>query len=122
MMRRGLGDRRLKARFDIVGALTGTLDVTLSLLVKEVGRGGARVESGVQLQPGSLHWTTFSGGGVDTSVQVRVRHAQPIAGAAGEARFLVGVEFISPSPALIDLVDRWLAANGEGIRVEGSAS
>lgn len=112
MMRRTIGDRRQKARFDIVGELTGTLDAAVVMPIRDVGRGGAQIESSVQLPPGSVHWTTFSGDGVDTAVQVRVRHVKPVTGPGGEQRFLLGVEFVSPSPLLLEMVERWLAANG----------
>jgi hypothetical protein len=112
MMRRSIGDRRHKARFDIVGELAGTLETDLRMPVKDVGRGGAQVETSIHLPPGSLHWTTFSGDGVDTSVQVRVRYVRPVVASSGERRYLVGVEFISPPPVLLEMVERWLVANG----------
>jgi hypothetical protein len=122
MMRRTIGDRRQKARFDIVGELTGTLDAAVVMPIRDVGRGGAQIESSVQLPPGSMHWTTFSGDGVDTAVQVRVRHVKPVIGASGEQRYLLGVEFVSPSPVLLEMVDRWLAANGGGTYVMEGAN
>lgn len=68
-----------------------------------------------------MHWTTFSGDGVDTAVQVRVRHVKPVIAPTGEQRYLLGVEFVSPSPVLLEMVDRWLAANGgETYAMEGA--
>lgn len=113
-MRRMIGDRRQKPRFDIVGELSGTLDAAVLMPIRDVGRGGAQVESSVQLPPGSLHWTTFSGDGVDTAVQVRVRHVRPVVASTGEQRYLLGIEFLSPSPVLLELVERWLGADGGG--------
>ena len=48
-MRRGMGDRRQRPRFDVVGQVAGTLDAAVSMGLRDVGRGGAQVESFVRL-------------------------------------------------------------------------
>ena len=111
-MRRGMGDRRQRPRFDVVGQLGGTLDASVSMSLRDVGRGGAQVESLVQLPIGSLHRATFDYDGIEAAVQVVVRHVKPVFTSTGEQRYLIGVEFVSPSPAVLELIDRWLVLYG----------
>jgi len=118
-MRRGMGDRRQKPRFDVVGQLSGTLDAAVSMALRDVGRGGAQVESVVQLAAGSLHRATFSCDGIEAAVQVCVRHVKPVLSSSGEQRYLIGVEFVSPSPAVLELIERWLMLHGDGALVQG---
>ena len=122
-MRRGMGDRRLRPRFDVVGQLAGTLDASISMGLRDVGRFGAQVESAVQLVAGSVHRATFSCDGIEAAVQVCVRHVKPIFSSSGEQRFLIGVEFISPSPAVSEMIERWMAEHGaEGTYLAGEAN
>jgi hypothetical protein len=122
-MRRGMGDRRQRPRFDVVGQLAGTLDASVSMALRDVGRGGAQVESFVQLAAGSLHKATFSCDGIEAGVQVCVRHVKSVVSSTGEQRYLIGVEFVSPSPAVLELIERWLMLHGgEGAFVAGEPS
>ena len=70
-MRRKLGDRRGRPRYDIVGDLWGTLETVLRLPLRNVGPGGALIESHVPLPAESIHRLTFSYDGQDASTQVR---------------------------------------------------
>ena len=54
-MRRKIGDRRIRPRFDIVGDLWGTLETVLQLPLRNVGRGGALIHSHVPLPSHSVH-------------------------------------------------------------------
>jgi c-di-GMP-binding flagellar brake protein YcgR len=112
-VRRKLGDRRSRPRFDIVGDLWGTLETVLRLPLRNVGRGGALIHSHVALPLESVHRLTFVSDGRDLSTQVRVRHVEQDMSADGERTYLIGVEFISATPALQEQIERWLLA-GEG--------
>jgi hypothetical protein len=114
-----MGDRRLRPRFDIVGELAGTLDASVFMSVRDVGRGGVQVESHLQLTPGSLHKATFSCDGIETPAQVQVRHVKPMLSSTGEQRYLIGVEFVSPTPALLEIIDRWLVLYGDSTYTGG---
>ena len=60
-MRRKLGDRReIGPAYDIVGDLWGTLETVLRLPLRNVGPGGALLESHVPLPAESVHRLTFS--------------------------------------------------------------
>jgi hypothetical protein len=89
------------------------------MAVRDVGRGGAQVESFVLLPAGSLHRATFSCGGIEAAVQVCVRHVKPVLSSTGEQRYLLGVEFVSPSPAVLELIERWLMLHGDGAFLSG---
>ena len=108
-MRRKMGDRRIRPRFDIVGDLWGTLETVLRLPLKNVSRGGALIHSHVALPPQSVHRLSFQSNGQDLSVPVRVSHIDPQISADGERTYVIGVEFLSTQPALVELIDRWMA-------------
>ena len=112
-VRRKMGDRRIRPRFDIVGDLWGTLETVLRLPVRNVSRGGALIHSHVPLPSQSIHRLAFESAGQDVSVPVRVSHVDTQVSPDGERTYLIGVEFLSAQPALLELVERWLTA-GEG--------
>ena len=107
-VRRKLGDRRGRPRFDIVGDLWGTLETVLRLPLRNVGPGGALIESSVALSPESVHRLMFRYDGQDASTQVRVRHVKPEFSIDGERTFLIGVEFLAPHPMLVGHIERSL--------------
>ena len=114
-MRRGLGDRRRRSRFEIVGDLGGTLETAVALLLCDVGRGGVLAESPVPLTPGALHDATFFCDGARTPARVCVRHVRPCTLSSGEQRFLAGLEFTHATPALMTLVEGWMRLYGEPV-------
>ena len=62
-MRRKIGDRRIRPRFDIVGDLWGTLETVLQLPLRNVSRGGALIHSHVPLPSQSVHRLAFNADG-----------------------------------------------------------
>ena len=62
-MRRKIGDRRIRPRFDIVGDLWGTLETVLQLPLRNVSRGGALIHSHVPLPSHSVHRIAFNADG-----------------------------------------------------------
>lgn len=117
-MRRKMGDRRIRPRFEIVGDLFGTLEAVLRLPLKNVSRGGALIHSHVPLPSQSVHRLAFHSGGQDLSVPVRVSHVDTQVSADGERTYLIGVAFLSAQPALLEFIERWLTAgHGEAAGV-----
>jgi hypothetical protein len=108
-MKRRIGDRRTKPRFEIVGDLWASVDVTTTMVVHDVGRGGALLESPLALALDSTHWVTALTDGQPHLVQIRVRHSTPVAATGPEPRYLVGVEFLRLSPAVQEFIVRALA-------------
>lgn len=117
-MRRKLGDRRIRPRYDIVGDLWGTLETVLRLPLRNVSPGGALIESHVALPAESVHRLTFRCDGQDAAAQVRVRHVKTTVSLNGETMYLIGVEFLSLPPALIGQVERWMAVGGGEVAAE----
>jgi len=91
-MKRRLGDRRAKGRFEIVGDLWGTVETTAMLVVRNLGTHGALLESSVPLTAESVHWVKAIIDGEAHPLQFRVRHASD--GAPDERSYLIGVEFV----------------------------
>jgi hypothetical protein len=117
-VRRKVGDRRIRARFDIVGDLWGSLETVLRLPLRNVSRGGALIHSHVPLPLQSVHRVALHAGDQELSVPVRVSHVDPQVSADGERSYLIGVEFVSAQPALLQLIDRLLVAGqGGGVGV-----
>jgi hypothetical protein len=104
-MKRRIGDRRSKPRFEIVGDLWGSVDVSTSLTLRNLGRGGALLESSVPLAVESVHSVMALADGQSLPLQMRVRHTTP-APASGEGRYLLGVEFLNVSPAVDEFILR----------------
>lgn len=111
-MRRRLGDRRNRPRYDIVGELWGTLETVVRMPLRNVGRGGLLMESHVPLAPNSVHRLSFSSNGEEMPAQVCVRHVRPATTVEGEPCFLIGLEFISVQPIMVDRISQWLAHSG----------
>ena len=100
-MRRKLGDRRGRPRFDLVGDLWGSLEVFLFLALHDVGPGGALLHSRASLPTDSVHRLTLSVDGRDFTADAKVRHVRGVTDADGERGFLIGVEFLSTNPVLV---------------------
>ena len=109
-MKRRLADRRGRPRFEIVGELWGTLETALGMPLRDIGRGGALVQSAISLVPQSVHSVTVSGDGGQTPASVRVQHVRPVVEADGRSYYLIGLEFLSIPVELMSQIEHWLAA------------
>ncbi len=121
-MRRKMGDRRIRPRFDIVGDLWGSLETVLRLPLKNVSRGGALIHSHVPLPPESVHRIALYAEGQEHSVPVRVSHVEQQVSADGECTYLIGVQFISAPPALLQAVERLLVTGLNAGSNEGAGA
>jgi hypothetical protein len=117
-MKRRIGDRRGKPRFEIIGDLWGSIDTTTTLLVQNLGRGGALLESPLPLALESVHWVTVTADNQPHLAQIRVRHRTPAATSDGRASFLIGVEFLKLSPAVDQAISRYLELADGGSAAE----
>ncbi len=116
-MKRRIGDRRAKPRFEIVGDLWGTADIAASLPVQNLGRGGALLDSPLPLATDSVHWVTAVADGQPHMLQIRVRHSTNVRNRDGQ-RYLIGVEFLKLSPAVEEAIARYMGSAEGGITVE----
>ena len=110
-VRRKVGDRRVRPRFDILGDLWGTLETVVRPYVMNVSRGGALLRSHMPLPVQSVLNLEFQENGQSHPVQVRVSHVDSELAADGERSYLIGVQFLSASPALQSVIEQWLAAS-----------
>ena len=114
-MRRRLGDRRVRPRFDIVGDLLGTLETVLPLPLMNISPGGALIHSHVPLPTDSVHTLTLNTNGKSFTTQVRVKRVSDVKSGDGERTFLVGLEFVAPHPALLGVLEALATvASGDG--------
>jgi hypothetical protein len=112
-VKRRIGDRRGKPRFDVVGELWGTLEMVVGLAVRNASPAGALLESHVPLAPDSVHLLRLSGDERDTGTRVQVRHVNPAA--AGASTYLIGVGFLSPAPSFARTVAARIASAPSGV-------
>jgi hypothetical protein len=111
-MRRGVGDRRAKPRFEIVGQLGGTLETPVVLSLHNAGRGGVLADSPVPLAIGAEYRVMLHCDGIQAPAHVIVRHVRSETMNTGEKRFLVGFEFVAQTPAIQGVLDRWVLLHG----------
>ena len=107
-MKRRLGDRRGRPRFEIVGELWGALDTVIGMPLLNVGKGGALVRSSVPLTPQSVHHISVSCDGQQTPASVQVRHVRPVAASEGSDYYLIGLDFLSMPSALLAQIEAWI--------------
>ena len=110
-MKRRLGDRRVRPRFEIVGDLWGTLDTVVGMPLLNIGVGGALVQSPVPLIPQTVHHVALTCDGQPTPASVQVRHVRPVTGTDGRDFYLIGLEFLAMPAALGAQIQIWL--NGD---------
>jgi hypothetical protein len=101
-----LGDRRIRARFDVIGALWGLLELTESAHVVNISTTGALVESSSPVAVDSTQSIHLTLDDRSIAVDARVRHLRRVVSADGLQRFLVGLEFVAPPLHLLNSIDR----------------
>ena len=89
---RRVGDRRARARLDVVGSLWGTLETRKRAQLVDLSETGALLLSPVHLAPNTVHTLEMTHVGRDFAMEVRVRHARP---ASPSGAYHLGVEFLS---------------------------
>ena len=108
----------MKARFEIVGDLWGSLDANATLIVRNLGSRGALLESPVALATDSMHWVSAIIDGQAEPLRILVRHTVQREGAQ-KTPYLTGVEFVNVTPATQAFISRQLGqpqdARPEGI-------
>ena len=117
-MKRRLGDRRGRPRFEIVGDLWGTFTTVVGMPLLDVGKSGALVKSSMALSPESVHHISVTCNGQQTPARVQVRHVRRVPGPDGSDYFLIGLEFLSMPSALEAQIGAWTASDSQ-ISTEG---
>jgi hypothetical protein len=106
-VRRSFVDRRRHQRYDIDGDLIATLTSAHVLRLANVGSHGALVETFAPLPVHSLYEGRLILGSDEFDVRFRVLHVRT---ADSPAQYVMGVEFLEPSPRAIDRIEAWLAS------------
>jgi PilZ domain len=121
MTSKRLGDRRYRARFEIVGQQWGALETLEPVALANISRNGALVDSRVPLAPDSVHRVRLSLDGTATEVQARVRHVSSANSTAFEPRYLIGVEFLDVPPSVGEELERLVTAHFDAQAVSSEA-
>lgn len=110
-VRRRLGDRRGRARFEIVGQLWGSLESLEPLRLVNLSRGGALLETRLPLVRDSIQRLRLGLQGQTLDVQARVCHVATLSPGPNGERYLVGIEFLALPGAVLEHIDRLVALN-----------
>src|ERR1700730_16620821 len=105
-----LGDRRARVRFEVLGTLSGSLEVIESAKLLNISKRGALIETGSDVPVGSIQTLQIYVGGHETRVTARVcrvgRLASDSAREDGSSRYAVGLEFLSTPPSLAESIEQ----------------
>ena len=104
-MKRRIGDRRAKSRFEDRWRLMGQPRCQCDAGGPEFRYGGALLESSVPLVPDSVHWVSAVIDGHSQPLRLRVRHSTRNS-ASPDARYLTGVEFLTVTAATSAFIAR----------------
>jgi hypothetical protein len=97
-------DRRSSRRFEIVGELWTAVEWPASWSLRNIGRGGALVESCHPLPLESLHAVSLSPA-PGVAIRARVRHLTRAAGRDESRPYLIGFEFLDRADSPADQMD-----------------
>jgi hypothetical protein len=99
-VKKRLGDRRSRPRFDVVGSLAGQIEIWQLSEVHNLGLGGALVDSTLPLSPGTQVSGRLSAGRELSRVRADVVHAAP----TGRGRQLFGLSWIDIPSSIEDVI------------------
>jgi hypothetical protein len=109
-----LGDRRVRPRFEILGAMWGTLDLDEEARVLDISSTGALIESTESATVDSMQVVRIVIAGTEIATSAYVRHVRFVADDNQHPRHLIGLELISPPVSLQYAIDQ-LAARTDDI-------
>jgi hypothetical protein len=95
-------------RIQILGELHGEVMVFEPMAIKEIGRGGAQVETGFPLQLDSLHELRLTLGDRSVIVKARVAHCSISDVDQELVTYRSGVEFVEPAPRVASVISEFI--------------
>jgi hypothetical protein len=111
-----LDDKRDTERIEILGELLGEVMVYEPMAIKEMGRGGAQIETGFPLQLDSLHDFRLTLGDRFVIVKGRVVHCSISDVDQELVIYRSGVEFVEPSDRVCGAITDFINAIKTGRR------
>ena len=109
-------DKRETERIQILGELHGEVMVFQSITIKEIGRGGAQVETGYPLQLDSLHDFRLTLGDRSVVVKGRIVHSSISDVEQELVTYRSGIEFVEPSGRVVSVIADFVDAIKTGRR------
>jgi hypothetical protein len=101
-------DQRNDERIQILGELHGEAMVFQPIAIKEIGRGGAQVETAFPLQLDSLHELRLTLGDRSVIVKARVAHCSISDVDQELVTYRSGVEFIEPPERVYSVISDFI--------------
>jgi hypothetical protein len=98
-----LSDRRSRERYEVLGVLRGTLELSEHVRVQNISGAGALIETSTPVTVGTTQLIQIALVGQPTRTTSRVRHVTPV-GQPPNTLYHVGVEFVSAPAELKALV------------------
>lgn len=111
-------DNRHVDRVPILGDLGGEIMVFEPMAVKELGRGGAQIETRFPLNLDSLHDIRLTLGDRSVVVKARVVHCHISDLDQDIVMYRSGIEFVEPAPRVAEVIAEFLDAIRAGRRAE----
>ena len=105
-----MADKREVERVPILGELQGEMMVFQPMLVKEISRGGATVETRYPLGLNSLHEIRVTLGSRSVVLKGRIVHSRISDVDQDIVTYRTGMEFIEPSDRVLATIDEFLLA------------
>ncbi len=109
-------EKRDKERIQILGDLHGEVMVYEPMVIKEISRGGAQIESGFPLHLDSLHDFRLTLGDRSVIVKGRVAHCSISDVDQELVTYRSGIEFVEPSERVDAVITGFIAAIKSGRR------
>ena len=110
------GNKRDTERIQILGELHGEVMVFQPMVIKEISRGGAQVETTVPLHLDSLHEFRLTLGDRSVIVKGRVAHCSITDVDQESVLYRSGIQFIEPSQRVDAVINEFIDAIQEGRR------
>jgi len=103
-----LADRRSRVRYEVIGVLRGTLEMSEPVRIQNISPEGALIETSTPVSVGATQSIQMALGGESARITSRVRHVTPLSHSP-KPRYAVGVEFVSLPETLTASVANMIA-------------
>ena len=111
-----LEDKRDTDRIEILGELNGAVMVFQPMIIKEISRGGAQVETSFPLYLDSLHEFRLTLGDRSIIIKGRVAHCSISDVDQEVVLYRSGIEFVEPADRVYTVVADFIKAIKDGRR------